>query len=98
MFYYRADFGSLYKIPSSVTDWIWFRTGGSMGEIAYNADKSVAFNGRTPGLAQGIVLSLATFLPVIATVSLSPALPPFFQHSAAVPPRHLLIPLLLPFP
>src|SRR5260221_7356276 len=98
MFYYRADFGSLYTIPSSVTDWIWFRTEGSMGEIAYNADKSVAFNGRTPGLAQGIVLSLATFLPVMATVSLSAAIPRFFEQFGAVPHRDLLIPMLITLP
>ena len=65
-----------------------------MGEIAYNADKSVAFNGCTPGLAQGIVLSLATFLPVMATVSLSAAIPRFFEQFGAVPHRDLLIPKL----
>lgn len=53
---------------------------------------------REAGLTEGIVLSLVTFLPIMATVSLAPCIPLFHEHFAAVPGAQALVPMLVTLP
>src|SRR5882672_2346538 len=53
---------------------------------------------RQAGIVQGIVLSLVTFLPIMATVSLAPGIPLFQEHFKAVPNVSVLVPMLITLP
>lgn len=50
------------------------------------------------GVAQGIIIALTTFLPILAIVSLAPAVPTLIQHFANVPYVETLVPLMLTAP
>jgi MFS family permease len=49
-------------------------------------------------VAQGLILSLVTFLPVLATISLAPALPIFAEHFKNLPHVNVLVPMLISVP
>jgi MFS family permease len=53
---------------------------------------------RQAGIVQGIILSLVTFLPIMATVSLAPGLPLFLDHFKNVPHVSMLVPMLITVP
>lgn len=53
---------------------------------------------RPAGLVQGLILSLVTFLPILATLSVAPAIPRLLQQFADVPNAKLLVPMLLSVP
>jgi MFS family permease len=53
---------------------------------------------RQAGIVQGIVLSLVTFLPIMATVSLAPGMPLFLDHFKTVPHVSMLVPMLITVP
>lgn len=53
---------------------------------------------RQAGIVQGIVLSLVTFLPIMATVSLAPGMPLFLDHFKNVPHVSTLVPMLITVP
>lgn len=53
---------------------------------------------RQAGLVQGLVLSLATFLPIMATISIAPAVPRLIQHFQGVPNADVLVPMLMSIP
>lgn len=53
---------------------------------------------RQAGIVQGLVLSLVTFLPIMATVSLAPGIPLFLEHFKDVPHVHTLVPMLITIP
>ena len=53
---------------------------------------------RTAGVAQGLVLSLATFLPIMAMISLAPAIPRLIEHFGDTPNVKVLVPMLLSVP
>ena len=50
------------------------------------------------GLAQGLIMVITGFLPILAIVSLAPAVPTLIQHFADVPQAHVLIPLMITAP
>lgn len=50
------------------------------------------------GVAQGIIIVLTAFLPILAIVSLAPAVPTLIQHFANVPYVETLVPLMLTAP
>jgi len=53
---------------------------------------------RKAGLGQGLMVVLAGFLPILAIVALSPAVPRIAQHFAEVPNAGTLIPLIVTAP
>jgi MFS family permease len=53
---------------------------------------------REAGIVQGLVLSLVTFLPIMATVSLAPGIPLFLDHFKDVPHVQTLVPMLITIP
>ena len=53
---------------------------------------------RQAGIAQGIVLSLLTFLPIMATVSLGAGMPSFREHFHAAAGAIWFVPMLLTVP
>ncbi|MCS6946455.1 MAG: MFS transporter [Steroidobacteraceae bacterium] len=53
---------------------------------------------RQAGFAQGLVLSLATFLPILATLSIAPAIPRLIEHFADVANVNVLVPMLISVP
>ena len=53
---------------------------------------------RQAGIAQGIVLSLVTFLPILATLSVAPAIPRLIEHFHFVPNAPVLVTMLLSVP
>ncbi len=50
------------------------------------------------GIVQGFILSLATFLPIMAALSVAPAIPSLIQHFHDVPNVKLLVPMLMSVP
>jgi len=54
--------------------------------------------GRQAGIVQGLILSLATFLPIMATISLAPAIPRLIEHFSDTPNVKVLVPMLLSVP
>ncbi|MFT4053609.1 MAG: MFS transporter [Novosphingobium sp.] len=54
--------------------------------------------GRTAGIAQGVTLVLAGFLPILAIVTLTTAVPSIVQHYKDVPNVGLMVPLLVSAP
>lgn len=50
------------------------------------------------GMAQGIIIALTAFLPILAIVSLAPAVPTLIQHFAHVRYVETLVPLMLTAP
>jgi MFS family permease len=50
---------------------------------------------RKAGIVQGIVLSLVTFLPILATLSVAPAIPRLIEHFGDVDNVRILVPMLL---
>nr|HEK7484533.1 MFS transporter [Klebsiella quasipneumoniae] len=50
------------------------------------------------GAIQGIIIALTAFLPILAIVSLAPAVPTLIQHFAGVPYVETLVPLMLTAP
>jgi MFS family permease len=55
-------------------------------------------NGRKAGIAQGLTIALASFLPVLAIVSLAPAVPSLMGHFKAVPNSQILVPMMVTAP
>jgi MFS family permease len=53
---------------------------------------------RQAGIVQGIILSLVTFLPIMATVSLAPGIPLFLNHFKNVAHVSALVPMLITVP
>jgi MFS family permease len=53
---------------------------------------------RQAGLTQGLILSLVTFLPILATLSVAPAIPRLIEHFSDVPNAKLLVTMLLSVP
>lgn len=53
---------------------------------------------RQAGLAQGIVVVIASFLPILAIVALAPAVPRMMAHFAGVPGASLWVPLAVTAP
>lgn len=53
---------------------------------------------RQAGLVQGIVLSLVTFLPILATLSVAPAIPRLIEHFQHVANAPVLVTMLLSVP
>lgn len=53
---------------------------------------------RKAGIPQGIVMALTAFLPILAIISLVPAVPTLIQHFGAVPHAQTLIPLMITAP
>ena len=53
---------------------------------------------RQAGIVQGIILSLVTFLPILATLSVAPAIPRLIAHFDDVANAPLLVTLLLAIP
>lgn len=53
---------------------------------------------RTGGISQGLTVALAGFFPVMAIVSLAPAVPTILGHFATVPAATTLIPLMVTAP
>jgi len=53
---------------------------------------------RQAGIVQGLILSLATFLPVMAMISLAPAIPRLMEHFGDHPNVKVLVPMLLSLP
>lgn len=54
--------------------------------------------GRTPGAPQGVVLLLATILPIMGVVSLAPVMPRLLQVFAETPHAAILVPVALTVP
>lgn len=54
--------------------------------------------GPQAGVAQGVIIALTAFLPILAIVSLAPAVPTLIQHFANVPYVETLVPLMLTAP
>ena len=50
------------------------------------------------GIAQGLILSFATFLPILATLSVAPAIPRLIQHFGDIPNAPVLVTMLLSVP
>ena len=53
---------------------------------------------RKAGAVQGVILSLVTFLPILATLSVAPAIPRLIEHFGHVADARLLVPMLLSVP
>jgi MFS family permease len=53
---------------------------------------------RQAGIVQGIVLSLVTFLPILATLSVAPAIPRLIQHFSHLANAPVLVTMLLAVP
>jgi MFS family permease len=53
---------------------------------------------RQAGIVQGLILSLVTFLPIMATLSVAPAIPRLIAHFEGVPNVIVLIPMLMTIP
>jgi len=53
---------------------------------------------RQAGILQGLILSLATFLPIMAMISLAPAIPRLMEHFGEHPNVKVLVPMLLSLP
>lgn len=53
---------------------------------------------RQAGVAQGLVMAVTSFLPIMAIISLVPAVPSLIQHFSATPNAQTLIPLMLTAP
>lgn len=53
---------------------------------------------RQAGVIQGLVLSLVTFLPILATLSVAPAIPRLIEHFGHVDRAVVLVPMLLTVP
>jgi MFS family permease len=53
---------------------------------------------RTPGKPQGLTIAVAAFLPIMAIVSLAPAVPRILEHFRAVPHADILVPLMVTAP
>ena len=53
---------------------------------------------RQAGIVQGLILSFVTFLPILATLSVAPAIPRLISHFSDVPNAPLLVTLLLAVP
>ncbi|WDF71757.1 MFS transporter [Novosphingobium sp. KACC 22771] len=53
---------------------------------------------RRAGLPQGIVVVIASFLPILAIVALAPAVPRMMEHFAGVPGASLWVPLAVTAP
>jgi MFS family permease len=62
------------------------------------AELNTAGEERRAGLAQGLILSFVTFLPILATLSVAPAIPRLIQHFSSVPNATVLVPMLLAVP
>ena len=54
--------------------------------------------GRKAGIAQGLTIALASFLPVLAIVSLAPAVPSLMGHFKDVPNSQILVPMMVTAP
>jgi MFS family permease len=55
-------------------------------------------SGRQAGIAQGLILSLVTFLPILATLSVAPAIPRLIEHFSDVANAPVLVTMLLSVP
>ncbi|MEJ2128497.1 MAG: MFS transporter [Woeseiaceae bacterium] len=53
---------------------------------------------RQAGVVQGVILSLVTFLPIMATLSVAPAIPRLIEHFDAIPNAAVLVTMLLSVP
>ena len=53
---------------------------------------------RSAGAAQGVVIAVAAFFPIMAIVSLAPAVPKILQHFAGSPNASVLVPLMVTAP
>ena len=53
---------------------------------------------RQAGVVQGVILSLVTFLPILATLSVAPAIPRLIEHFGDVADARILVPMLLSVP
>jgi len=53
---------------------------------------------RRAGIPQGLIVALAGFFPVMAIVSLAPAVPTLLHHFRDVPAAHTLVPLIVTAP
>lgn len=53
---------------------------------------------RKAGIPQGLVMALTSFLPILAIISLVPAVPSLIQHFGDVPHAQTLIPLMITAP
>lgn len=58
----------------------------------------VSGRSREAGIVQGLILSFVTFLPILATLSVAPAIPRLIEHFADIPNAPLLVTLLLAVP
>jgi MFS family permease len=53
---------------------------------------------RTAGAAQGLTIAFAAFFPIMAIISLAPAVPSILQHFQATPGATTLVPLMVTAP
>lgn len=53
---------------------------------------------RRAGAAQGLTIAIAAFFPIMAIISLAPAVPSILQHFQGVPQAPTLVPLLVTAP
>jgi MFS family permease len=53
---------------------------------------------RSAGAAQGIIIAVAAFFPIMAIVSLAPAVPRILQHFEGSPHARVLVPLMVTAP
>lgn len=53
---------------------------------------------RRAGTAQGLIMAFTAFLPVLAIISLAPAVPTLIKHFSSIPHAQTLVPLMLTAP
>jgi MFS family permease len=70
------------------------RQAGIEGGIALNASST----SRTPGVAQGLTVIIAGFLPIMAIVSMFPAVPAMIQHFSDDPNASWKVPAMVSAP
>lgn len=61
-------------------------------------EDSVPYRARRAGMAQGVTLAFAGFLPILSILSLAPAVPTLIAHFRDVPNAGLIVPLLVTTP
>ena len=66
--------------------------------LTMNGQDAAATPGRKAGVAQGLTIALASFLPVLAIVSLAPAVPSLMGHFKDVPNSQILVPMMVTAP
>lgn len=61
-------------------------------------EDSAPYRARRAGMAQGVTLAFAGFLPILSILSLAPAVPTLIAHFRDVPNAGLIVPLLVTTP